>query len=142
MAKFKQKTFVSKFADTKSSPNAPVVNPLTGTTKTILELAPITDQELSDMNLLWIVGDEVSALLHKPTIQQMKNVVFPPLIEQITTDQDIYNACQAATYTAGQANITPANGKVFYKGQFAKIATTSYLYFAIADNIAVRITLG
>lgn len=65
-----------------------------------------------------------------------------PIIETYNTDTDVITAITGATYNKANtfsATLTPANGKVFYKGQLYKSST--YLYFATADNVAYRSSL-
>lgn len=68
------------------------------------------------------------------------------LIEEIVTDNDIINACMAATYNSTNlytSTITPANNKTFYKGQMCRTTSTAqpYMYKAISNNTVLRIPL-
>lgn len=58
-----------------------------------------------------------------------------PILESFTTDTDVITAILAGTYSP-TATLTPANSKVFYKGQL--YYASGSMYFATADNVALK----
>lgn len=68
------------------------------------------------------------------------------VMEQISTDASIAAACYGGTYNSGNgftSGISPAGGLILFKGQWLQGAPpNNYLYFAVGDNLVVRIPLG